>query len=73
MSQSAGVTLNHVDKFTGKAGDTVITFNPATSRYLLAVDLTGDGKTDFLIKSTRLISPEDVVGLSYDSFWPGFY
>ncbi len=62
MSQSAGVTLNYVDKFGGKAGDTVIAFNPATSRYFLAVDLTGNGKTDFLVKSTRLISSEDVVG-----------
>ena len=67
VGQGEGITLNYVDKFTGKAGDTMITFNPTTARYLLAVDLTGDGKTDFLIKSTRLISPEDVVGLTMEN------
>ena len=67
VGQGEGITLNYVDKFTGKAGDTMITFNPTTARYLLAVDLTGDGKTDFLVKSTRLISPEDVVGLTMEN------
>ncbi|NWA64997.1 M10 family metallopeptidase C-terminal domain-containing protein, partial [Pseudomonas reactans] len=64
MSKSAGVALNYVDKFTGKAGETMIKFNSTTARYLLAIDLTGDGNIDFLVKSTRLISPEDVVGLT---------
>jgi Ca2+-binding RTX toxin-like protein len=64
MSKQAGVALTYVDKFTGKAGETMIKLNPATARYMLAVDLTGDGNIDFLIKSTRLISPEDVVGLT---------
>jgi Ca2+-binding RTX toxin-like protein len=64
MSKSAGVDLNFVDKYTGKAGDTIIKFNTVTGRYLLAVDLTGGGKTEFLIKSTRIISPEDVIGLA---------
>ncbi len=64
MSASAGVSLNFVDKYSGKPGDTIIKFNSMTGRYLLAVDVTGDGKTDFLIKSTQLISPEDVIGLA---------
>ncbi|NWD21600.1 M10 family metallopeptidase C-terminal domain-containing protein, partial [Pseudomonas sp. IPO3778] len=64
MSKSAGVDLNFVDKYTSKAGDTIIKFNTVTGRYLLAVDLTGGGKTEFLIKSTRIISPEDVIGLT---------
>ncbi len=64
MSKDAGVTLNLVDKYTGKAGDTIIKFNPITGRYLLAADLTGSGKTEFLIKSTQMISPEDVIGLT---------
>ena len=58
------VALNFVENYTGAAGDTIIKFNPQTGRYLLAVDLDGDGKTDFLIKSTRMISPEDVIGLN---------
>ncbi|TKK01813.1 alkaline protease [Pseudomonas fluorescens] len=64
MALDGKVSLNFVDNYTGKAGDTIIKFNPLSGRYLLAIDLDGDGKTDFLIKSTRMISPEDVIGLN---------
>ncbi|WP_138725993.1 M10 family metallopeptidase C-terminal domain-containing protein [Pseudomonas lactis] len=64
MALDGKVTLNFVDNYTGAAGDTIIKFNPLSGRYLLAIDLDGDGKTDFLIKSTRMISPEDVIGLN---------
>ncbi|WP_256660402.1 M10 family metallopeptidase C-terminal domain-containing protein, partial [Pseudomonas sp. GL93] len=64
MALDGKVALNFVENYTGAAGDTIIKFNPQTGRYLLAVDLDGDGKTDFLIKSTRMISPEDVIGLN---------
>ncbi|WP_057014120.1 M10 family metallopeptidase C-terminal domain-containing protein, partial [Pseudomonas libanensis] len=64
MAIDGKVAFNFVEEYTGKAGDTIIKFNPQTGRYLLAIDLDGDGKTDFLIKSTRMISPEDVIGLN---------
>ena len=64
MSIDGKVAFNFVDSYSGKAGDTIIKFNPQSGRYLLAIDLDGDGKTDFLIKSTRMISPEDVIGLN---------
>ena len=64
MALDGKVTLNFVDSYTGAAGDTIIKFNPLSGRYLLAIDLDGDGKTDFLIKSTQMISPEDVIGLN---------
>ena len=64
MSIDGKVAFNFVEEYTGKTGDTIIKFNPQTGRYLLAIDLDGDGKTDFLIKSTRMISPEDVIGLN---------
>ena len=64
MALDGKVTLNFVDNYTGAAGDTIIKFNPLSGRYLLAIDLDGDGKTDFLIKSTQMISPEDVIGLT---------
>ncbi|MRJ19937.1 alkaline protease [Pseudomonas haemolytica] len=64
MAIDGKVAFNFVDEYTGKPGDTIIKFNPQTGRYLLAIDVDGDGKTDFLIKSTRMISPEDVVGLN---------
>lgn len=64
MSAKEGVTLNYVSQYSGRAGDTILVRNPATNRYFLGIDLTGDRKTDFLIKSTRPISSEDVIGLN---------
>ncbi|MFQ6347319.1 M10 family metallopeptidase C-terminal domain-containing protein [Pseudomonas sp. R11F] len=64
MAIDGKVAFNFVNAYTGQAGDTLIKFNPQSGRYLLAIDLDGDGKTDFLIKSTRMISPEDVIGLN---------
>ncbi|RFD23893.1 peptidase [Pseudomonas sp. GL93] len=64
MSENAQVRLNYVNEYGNRPGDTIIVHNPITNRYLLGIDLTGDGKTDFLIKSTRPISCEDVLGLN---------
>jgi serralysin len=64
MSENAQVKLNYVNQYRNQPGDTIIVHNPFTGRYFLGVDLTGDGKTDFLIKSTRPISNEDVIGLN---------
>ncbi|WP_248730841.1 M10 family metallopeptidase C-terminal domain-containing protein [Pseudomonas sp. MWU13-2517] len=64
MAIDGKVAFNFVNAYTGQAGDTLIKFNPQSGRYLLAIDLDGDSKTDFLIKSTRMISPEDVIGLN---------
>ncbi|MCF5544911.1 M10 family metallopeptidase C-terminal domain-containing protein [Pseudomonas salomonii] len=64
MAESAGVKLSLVHGFTGRPGDTVIKYNSDTGRYFLAVDLSGNFRSDFLIKSSRPVSPEDVIGLS---------
>ncbi|AZE61521.1 MULTISPECIES: M10 family metallopeptidase C-terminal domain-containing protein [Pseudomonas fluorescens group] len=64
LSKNTQVTFNHVSQYSGRPGDTLLTFNPNTHRYFLAIDLTGDCKTDFLIKSTRPIYSEDVIGLN---------
>lgn len=64
MAEAAGVKLKLVNDFTGAPGDTVIKYNTHSGRYFLAVDLTGNCRSDFLIKSTRPFGPEDVVGLS---------
>lgn len=50
-----------VQAFTGRIGDTVIRFNPQTQRYFIAVDLTGNRQTDFLVRSSQLIRPGDVI------------
>jgi Ca2+-binding RTX toxin-like protein len=67
MSKNARVTLQYVNQYTGKAGDTVLRFNPTTNRHFLAIDLTGDRTTDFLIKSTQPISSSDVIGLDLNN------
>ncbi|KIR18378.1 MULTISPECIES: M10 family metallopeptidase C-terminal domain-containing protein [Pseudomonas] len=64
LANTAGVSLNCVADFTGKPGDTVIKYNMYSGRYFLAIDLSGNGRSDFLIKSTRPISPDDVLGLA---------
>ena len=65
MADAAGVKLNLVSHFTGKPGDTVIKYNTYSGRYFLAIDLSGRCTSDFLIKSTRPISPDDVIGLAH--------
>ncbi|MBC3258021.1 M10 family metallopeptidase C-terminal domain-containing protein [Pseudomonas paralactis] len=62
MAATAGVELNLVTRFTGRPGDTIIKFNQQSGRYYLAVDLSGDQRSDFLIKSTRPFGPRDVMG-----------
>lgn len=65
IKQEANVALQLVDAYTGRIGDTVVKFNPQSGRYFIGVDLTGNRQTDFLVKSTRLIKPEDVIGLAF--------
>lgn len=62
MLKTSGVSgLNFVSSFTGKAGDTVLSYDPNNGRGSLAVDLTGNGQADFLIKTTGQIAPDDVL------------
>ncbi|NWD22568.1 M10 family metallopeptidase C-terminal domain-containing protein [Pseudomonas yamanorum] len=57
----AGVTPRLVQNFTGTPGDAVMGFHPTDKLYYLAIDTSGNGKTDFLIKSTKPIDPRDIV------------
>lgn len=63
VSKNAGSPFTLVKAYTGRIGDTVVKYNTQTGRYFIGVDLTGNGRTDFLVKSTRPIKPEDVDGL----------
>ncbi|QOY73379.1 M10 family metallopeptidase C-terminal domain-containing protein [Pseudomonas sp. OST1909] len=62
LAATTGVELKLVPRFTGRPGETVIRFNPQSGRYFLGVDLSGDQKIDFLIKSTRPFGSRDVMG-----------
>lgn len=63
LSQSTRTQLRLVHTYSGRAGDTLVRFNAYSNRYFFAIDLTGNGQTDFLLKSTRLIRPQDISGL----------
>lgn len=64
VMKEANTPFVHVEAYTGRIGDTVVKYNPRSGRYFIGVDLTGNRRTDFLIKSTRIIRPQDVVGLT---------
>ncbi|WP_231423729.1 M10 family metallopeptidase C-terminal domain-containing protein [Pseudomonas sp. Leaf59] len=64
LSEKAQVSLNHVKYYTGRIGDTLVEYHPATKKYYLAVDMTGNRRSDFLIKSLKPINSQDVIGLN---------
>ena len=64
LVKNTGTPLRLVANYTGRIGDTVVKFNSRSGRYFVGVDLTGNRQTDFLIKSTQLIEPEDIIGLT---------
>lgn len=64
LIKTSGTPLRLVEHYTGRIGDTVVKFNSNSGRYFVGVDLTGNRRTDFLIKSTQPIKPEDVQGLT---------
>ncbi|MFT0475923.1 M10 family metallopeptidase C-terminal domain-containing protein [Pseudomonas antarctica] len=65
MSNKTHVTFNHVAAYTGRVGDTVLALNPATHRYYIGIDMTGDRRTDFLVRSTKPIRSEDIIGVNF--------
>ncbi|WP_248751997.1 M10 family metallopeptidase C-terminal domain-containing protein [Pseudomonas sp. MWU15-20650] len=64
LVKNAATPLQLVEHYTGRIGDTVVKLNPQTGRYFVGVDLTGNRRTDFLVKSTQLIKPDDIIGLT---------
>lgn len=61
LEQSANTRLTLVKEFSGRAGETIVSYNPQTHRYFVAIDLTGNRSTDFLVKSTQVIKPKDIL------------
>ncbi|MBV4481736.1 M10 family metallopeptidase C-terminal domain-containing protein [Pseudomonas sp. SWRI124] len=50
-----------VEGFTSKAGEIVLDYDAKSGRGSLAIDLTGNGQADLLIKTVGQIHPEDVL------------
>jgi len=64
LIKNIGTPLQVVEHYTGRIGDTLVKFNAHSGRYFVGVDLTGNRRTDFLVKSTQIIKPEDIIGLT---------
>ena len=63
LARKMQTPLRLVDAYTGRVGDTVVRHDPQSGRSYVGIDLLGKRQSDFLIKSARLIRPEDVLGL----------
>ncbi len=61
VEKEANTRLKLVEAFTGRVGDTRVQYNAQSGRYFIAIDLTGNRKTDFLVKSTQVIKPKDII------------
>lgn len=64
LANELGTSLHLVENYTGRIGDTVVTYDPQSGRSFVGVDLLGRRYSDFLIQSSRLIKPQDVLGLA---------
>lgn len=53
--------LAFVSVLSGKAGETVLTYNTKTGRGTVSIDLTGDGNADLLINTHGQVKPDDIV------------
>ncbi len=61
VQAEANTRFRLVQAFTGRIGDTIVSLNPQTQRYFIAVDLTGNRQVDFLVRSTQLLRAGDVI------------
>lgn len=60
VEKEANTPLTLVKEFTGRIGETLVSFNAANQRYFIAIDLTGNRRADFLLNSTQTIKPRDI-------------
>ena len=61
LKQANLSALKFVERFTGQPGQAVISYNQGSNEGSLALDLTGNGKADLLIKSLGQIKAGDVL------------
>lgn len=54
-------SLRFVARFSGRAGEAVLGYNPSTRESSLAIDLNGNGNADLFIRSSRAIKASDVI------------
>jgi len=61
LKEAAVSALVFTDRFSGRAGEAMLTHDAATGRSSLAIDLKGRGSADLLVKSNGAIKPGDVI------------
>jgi len=62
MKEAGIKALNFTDRFSGRAGDAVLSHDPKTGRSSLAIDMTGSGKADLLLASQGEMKSTDILG-----------
>ncbi|WP_256666288.1 M10 family metallopeptidase C-terminal domain-containing protein [Pseudomonas sp. KBS0710] len=61
LERRSDTQFKPVQEFSGRIGDAIVGFNPQTQRHFIAIDLTGNRTADFLVTSTQIIKPQDVL------------
>jgi hypothetical protein len=61
LKRAAVKVLYIVDRFSGRAGEAVLTHNASNGQGRLALDLTGNGKPDFLVNCNGKIHYKDLM------------
>jgi hypothetical protein len=54
-------SLRFVARFSGRAGEAVLGYNPSTRESSLSIDLNGNGNADLFIRSSGAIKASDVI------------
>lgn len=61
LERRTNTQFKPVKAFSGRIGDAIVGFNPQTQRHFIAIDLTGNRTADFVVTSTQVIRPPDVL------------
>ena len=61
LERRSNTRFKPVQAFSGRIGDAIVGFNPQTQRHFIAIDLTGNRTADFVVTSTQVIRPPDVL------------
>ncbi|WP_219267301.1 M10 family metallopeptidase C-terminal domain-containing protein [Pseudomonas sp. Xaverov 259] len=61
LERRSNTQFKPVKAFSGRIGDAIVGFNPQTQLYFIAIDLTGNRTADFVVTSTQVIRPPDVL------------
>lgn len=67
LSKAAIDKLTFVKRLSGKAGETFLDYNRTSNQSRLAIDLTGNGRFDFFVRSYGPINSPDIITKAVDA------